>query len=41
MIWWLIGAIGVACAILVSSEGVADLWLAVMVRVLPRRKLRQ
>jgi uncharacterized protein (TIRG00374 family) len=40
-IWPLLGAMAVACAILILSERAAELWRAAMGRAWPRRKLRK
>jgi len=40
-VWPLLGAIGVVCGILILSERAAERWRALLVRALPRRRLRK
>ena len=39
--WVTLGAIGVACAVLISSERASDLWHVLVTRVLPHGRLRR
>jgi uncharacterized protein (TIRG00374 family) len=39
--WLLLGTIGTACAVLISSETAAAIWRALMMRIIPDGKLRK